>query len=527
MRNFWILTKLQMLSLFGINKIRHQRAGEEKKKTKRGLWMLIAMAFSLLYVSTQYSVMLCAALQPIGQLSLAPGLMALAASAMTLVFSMFEVKSLLFLFGDYDMVMSWPVSSMAVAASRAVNMYANNLVYDLLLLLPAGVIYALFDTPPVWYYPVMLLGLVLLPAIPSFVGALLGTGVAFVTARLKKAKLWNTIGLFLLMIALMGLMMGLNAGMIRIGEESAAVFQTVLRWYPPADWVRSALEGSGLSLLWLLLGSAAAMILLVLAVGRVFERIHGRLTALPRGKRFLLEGQRRSGLLRALYRQEWKCYMSHSLYVVNTAFGYVMLIAGGVAAAAVKSEAFRSLLDIPMTRQMLLAVPLAMGLPVVMSATTGSAVSIEGKQFWIMRTFPVLAKDYFIGKILVSVTLTLPCVLVAGTLFGFGLKLDAWVWPWLYITPMVCAFFAAVFGLSVNLALPKLDWINEAEVVKQSAACTASIFGGMGIVLLPLIAAAVIGWYWLLPAATLLLLAAALIIWRRLVRRGERKLRAL
>ena len=37
MREFWILSKLQVSSLFGINKILHMKNEEEKKQGKRAL----------------------------------------------------------------------------------------------------------------------------------------------------------------------------------------------------------------------------------------------------------------------------------------------------------------------------------------------------------------------------------------------------------------------------------------------------------------------------------------------------------
>lgn len=527
MRSFWTLTKLQLLSLFGINKMRHQQAGEEKKKGKRSLWILLVMAFALLYMSVMYSMMLATVLAPLGELSLMLGLMAMAASALILVFSMFEAKSVLFTFGDYDMVMSWPVSPRAVVASRVANMYLTNLAYGLLLLLPSGVIYALYAGPPLWYYPLLLLCLVLLPSLPTLLGALLGTVMTVLTARMKKASVWNTVGQFVFMIVLLVVIMWLNMSMISIGEELALRLGPAVTWYPPAAWTRQAVMGDMLSLLWLLLVSVAAMTCMVLFFSRVFEGVHRLVSDLPRRKTFSMGTQRVSRRVGSLYRQEWKRYMSYSLYVTNTAFGYVMMLGLGVASVAIRNEAFVAAIQSPAVRPLLNAVPLAVGLLTAMSATTGSAISMEGKQFWIVRTLPVPAKDLFISKILVSMTLAVPSILLTATLLGIGLKPAPALWPWLYITPLVCAFFSAVFGLSINLALPKLEWTNETEVVKQSAAMVVTLFGGMCAMLALAALVAVLGQYWLLPLATLVLLLAGLMIWRGLIKRGERRLSQL
>lgn len=527
MRKFWILTRLQLLSLFGINKIRHQKAGEEKKKGQRGLRVLLLMVVALLYMSVLYSGLLATAFKPLGLLPLMLGLMALATSMMILVFSMFETKGVLYGFGDYDMVMSWPVPRLAVVASRVANMYVYNLVYAVLLFLPAGVIYAMNALPPLWYYPALIICLILLPGVPTVLGALLGTLVTVLTARLKKSSVWGTVGQFVLMIALVGGMMWLNSGMLRIDEQMAGLAAMALGVYPPAAWIQAVLCGDALPLLWLLLVSVLILALMVLAFDRAFAGVQRLLTDLPRGRAFSMAGQHRSGRLRALYNRDWKRYMSSSLYVTNTAFGYVMLLAAGIAAAVVKNEMFLSIVNDPSFRPVLNAVPLAMGAIMAMSATTGSSISIEGKQLWIVRTLPVSARELFLSKILVSMTLAVPACVIAGTLVGVGLRLEAQLWPWLYITPLVSAAFSAVFGLTVNLSLPRLDWTNEAEVVKQSAAMAVSMFGALGCIALPAVAVAVTGIYWLLPASTLALLIAALCIWRGLEKRGEERLRAL
>ena len=144
------------------------------------------MAAALLYLSVMYGGMLASALSEIGALPLMLGLMATGASLMVLIYSVFEAKSVLFTFGDYDMILSWPVTVAQVAASRVACMMAYNLVYGALLLLPAGVIYALYAAPPLWYYPLLLLVTLLLPAVPTLLGALLGTLLTAATARMKK-----------------------------------------------------------------------------------------------------------------------------------------------------------------------------------------------------------------------------------------------------------------------------------------------------------------------------------------------------
>ena len=54
---------------------------------------------------------------------------------------------------------------------------------------------------------------------------------------------------------------------------------------------------------------------------------------------------------------------------------------------------------------------------------------------------------------------------------------------WFILIPAIVIVFASVFGITVNLKLPKFDWESETAVVKQSA---SAMIGGMGGLLVAL-----------------------------------------
>ncbi len=76
--------------------------------------------------------------------------------------------------------------------------------------------------------------------------------------------------------------------------------------------------------------SAASVGVLLLWLGGNFVAINSRIKASPR--RGLRDARQvRSGRIVALFKRELTRYFSSSLYVVKTAFSYVMLLAAGVA----------------------------------------------------------------------------------------------------------------------------------------------------------------------------------------------------
>lgn len=524
MREYWILTKLQMSSLFGINRIRHMRSEEEKKQGKKSLTSLIIMTFAIVYVSGIYSVMLAMSFEALGMLPTLLGLMALAGSALVLMFSIFETKGVLFGFGDYDVVMSWPVSVRAVAASRVTNMYLYNLVYAALFLLPAGVVYAIRAVPQWWYYPLYLALTLLMPALPTLLGAALGTLLTGATARMKKRNLLNIIAQMALVIVVMGASFQTSAGFINLSARAASLQDLAGRLYPPAQWFQDALTaGSAAPALWLLLSAAAAAALLIFAAGKGFVAINSLLASVPRGKRFVMRGQLRSSVRMALYRMERARYFSSSLYVVNTAFGYVMLLAAGIF-CVVKPELLAEAFSMPELSAARAALPFVLAWIVSMSTTTGSAISMEGKTLWIVKSMPVTARDWLAGKLFVDLMLAVPMTVIGGALMAIGTRARTLLEVlWLLAVPLTYALCFGVFGLWVNIRMPKLDWQNEAEVVKQSMAAMIVVFVGMGAAAVPGVLSLFAGG-WAAPGTILALLALTLWMWRSMVNGGERRL---
>ena len=529
MREFWILTKLQISSLFGINKILHMNNEEEKKQGKRALGTMIALVFALAYFSVFYSIMLSSAFASMGMLPTLLGVVALATSLLILMYSIFETKGVLFGFGDYDIVMSWPVDIRAVAASRVFSMYANNFLTGMLLLLPTGIVYAVKAAPEWWFYPLYLVLTLLLPALPTIVGALLGTVLTIATARMKKSNLVSIVAQMALVIGLMSVSM--RSGMAisdptKIAGSANAIKNMVESAYPPAMWFQNALSAGSLpDILWLLLLTLASVGLLLLWLGKNFVLINSRIKSKPRGETFVMHRQVRSGRIVALFRRELSRYFSSSLYVVNTAFSYVMLLAAGVALLLKAGDVlkFLDLQDIS-PASILSAVPFLLGWIVSMGATTSSSISMEGKSLWIVKSMPVTAREWFVSKLMVTLVMAVPSILIASTLVVIGLKpalLDA---LWIYLLPLCYSVAFGIFGLWLNIRMPRLDWKNESEVVKQGGAVMVAIFSGMAAGFGPIILAGVSASPLVQPVVFLILTVFTLLMWRSLIKNGDRRM---
>ena len=111
-----------------------------------------------------------------------------------------------------------------------------------------------------------------------------------------------------------------------------------------------------------------------------------------------------------------------------------------------------------------------------MMPTTCSSISLEGKQWWIVKSLPIQTKDLFDSKILLNLSLIAPAYVIAELVLIFALKPVALELIWLLFIPVLMICFSSVFGITMNIKFPLFQWENEVAVVKQSA---SAFFGGI------------------------------------------------
>ena len=112
---------------------------------------------------------------------------------------------------------------------------------------------------------------------------------------------------------------------------------------------------------------------------------------------------------------------------------------------------------------------------------------MEGKNWWIAKSLPLSAKNILDAKILMNLLLFLPFYFLSEIFLILALRPGAEELLWLLLIPAVFLLFSCVYGITVNLHFPVLNWENEVSVVKQSASC---VLGGMGGFLLAIPCAA-------------------------------------
>ena len=186
---------------------------------------------------------------------------------------------------------------------------------------------------------------------------------------------------------------------------------------------------------------------------------------------------------RALFKKELRRFTGSTTYMLNTGLGILFIPVAGIALIFFKDGITEARATIGAGATALLATAALIFLAAI-NNMAAAAISLEGKNLWILRSYPIKTKDIFIAKLSLQLILTLPLLLIPITTFVIFLDLGVVYSLLMILTTILFVVFNALYCLALNLKWPSFAWINEAVPLKQSAPATLSVFGGWALAVL-------------------------------------------
>lgn len=469
LRQIKLLSKIQLLGSFGFNEARYSK---DKKLKSRNTGLMVAFVLVGIMIAL-YSGALSLAYVKTGLQNIIPIYLSAVTSIIILFFTVIKAGDTIFSMKTYESLIVLPVSQSAIVISRFFVMYIFNAAMSLLIFLPSTIVCGALQKLDFSFYFMMIAGAAFMPLIPMSAATALGGLIYGLSSRMKHK---NSAVILLSMAATLALIVGpmFLAGNgdisgIEMAQMSAVMFRQIAKIFPPAIlFSNSVTDNNWIYFLLFCLISAALFLMFTVLIGRKFKSICTALQSSSAKRSFVMEKQTGRSQLKALYNKELKRYFASSIYVMNTSIGYiltVMMSVGAVIFGIDKLNQITAGFSLPVW-----AFSFILGAMCSMSPSTASCISIEGKQWWQIKSLPVSTKTVFNSKLLVNLTIALPCYAVSIVLLLIALKPTVLEAVWLIILPLVYIFFSAVAGLTVNAKNPMFNWESETVAVKQSKA---------------------------------------------------------
>lgn len=497
-----------------------QLSGQFKRKEKNRGSMLVFAAYVFLgLVVAAYSFLVAFGLGAMELSHVIPGYALAITSLITLFFTTIKANGILFAYRDYDLLMSLPIKTGTVIASRFLTMYVMNVLFTAAVMLPMGVGYVIWAGPGIEFYPIWLIGILTAPLIPTTIATVLGSLIILFTSRFRHANILTTI----LTMALVCGIMALSFGMGNVEEENIAVStlaqmgemlsRTIHKIYPPAILFDSAVVSQNLPAFLAFVGTSAAWYLIFIKlVSLKYKSMNTGLMTWHTRADYKVGVLKTSSPVMAVCKKEAKRFFGCPAYATNMGMGVVLMLLFGVAVAVMGMEKLEQWIEMPgMAAILVKMLPFMIAMLQCMSCTSCVSLSLEGKSLWILKSLPLEKKTIYQGKLLFNLLLTIPAGLLVSFMIAVRIPMDWGTRLLLFCVPVVYTVFISVLGIYFNIKMPKYDWTNETVVVKQSASSMAGIFGGMLNALIPLFLMLVLrGVFAELFAAVLVVLEGAL-----------------
>ena len=470
------LTKLQLTNLYGINVYRNLKDPKEKKKK---FWMGIAYAVVAVMMMS-YVGGLSYGYVHIGLADILPAYLIMLTSLIILMFSVFKAGEVIFQKNFYDILTSLPLKNSSIVISRYIRLYVENLLLTLGVMLPAIVVFGILVKPDWSFYVIGFIVAVFIPLLPITISVFVGALIVAISSRLRHKNLVSIVLSMLLVVAIMLGSMSLSTMTEEVDIQALqSLLNVVLNFigtiYPPAIWLGGAmLTGDFLLCLTCVMGGFVAFAIVIWLISANYTWISEGLYSTSAKHNYQMEHLESTHMLGALYKREFKRYFASSVYVTNTIVSPIMGMLFAVAMIFVAPDQLAGMApefyaETGVMLEMRNMFPLALAMTFSMMPITAVSISMEGKQWWIVKSLPISAKELLDSKLLLNLTITGPFCLLASVLVIIGQKASFMEAVWIFAVPLVTMLFSFVFGQFVNLKLPVFEWENEVSIVKQSA----------------------------------------------------------
>lgn len=475
-RQLKALIGIQLANLYGLNVYRNLKDPKEKKKK---FWLGIAYAFVIIVLMFYVGAMSFGYVY-IGLGDILPAYLIMIASLIILMFSIFKAGDVIFQKNSYDILSSLPINNSAIVISRFVRMYVENLLLTLVVMLPAIVVFGVLAKPAWSFYMIGLVVTAFIPLLPITISVFVGALILAVSSRSKHKNLVSILLTVALIVAVLLGGMQLSTVEETIDIEALKdmlnmVLNLIYSIYPPAVWLGTAmLTGDFLTCIGCVCGGVIVFAIVMWLVAANYKWISTGLHSTSAKHNYKMGHLEKTHTLGALYKREFKRYFASSVYVTNTivspimgmVFAVAMLFMGAEQMNSIATEFYAETGIMIQIKNML---PLALAMIFSLMPITAVSISMEGKQWWIVKTLPIRAKDLLDSKLLMNLSITGPFYLLSAILVSIGQKASLIEFVWILFVPFVTILFSCVFGQTVNLKMPVFDWENEVSIVKQSA----------------------------------------------------------
>ncbi len=484
------ILKASMYGNMNIFKVGKKKNKETIKDKLGRLFVLVILTLTMMALFGMYAGIIIGPLKQVNMEHVVITIFGLVSTILVFIQGVYRAQGVLFDAKDSDMLFSMPIKKSTIFASRLIKLITFQYVWNIIIMLPVFLVYAIFIKPAFTFYLTAIIMLITLPIIPTILASVLAYIIQSISSRFKMKKAVQMIGTIVFTVIVFIFSFNMQDYLENIASKAQTINDIIIKiYYPLGIYDQCIIDFNIVKLGLLLIANLVIVGIYIFIFSHSYYKIISRLSEKHSKSNYKMKALKTSTALGALTKKELKRYFTSPVYVMNTIFGPIMLIIGSVY-AVVSSKGFieqipKEFGDIMGFLPKVLMIFIMFTLSI--ATTTSSSISLEGKTFWLTKSLPVSEKKIFISKIMVNLIITIPFAIVSSILLAIVFKFKILDIFYCIATSIIVPLLVSILGLVVNLKYPKMDAISDTAVVKQSMSSMISVYSGLLLTAIPII----------------------------------------
>lgn len=398
---------------------------------------------------------------------------------MTLMFTVFEQQAVFFRAKDFEMLSPLPIKPVQIVVAKFASSYLSCLFFSTASSLPVFVVYFCFA--PISIVPIIycIISLFLLPSFIMLIGNALGFLISLLTAKMKNKNMVTTIFSLVLTIGLVVFISLSSSGSLTSLFTSGEIplwIKIVLPYIWPL--FESITVGTFLFFL-MFLGICFAYLTLSVTLS-TFAFNRSSLSDKSSSSKKISITYKPRPVFSTLLKKEFKTFFNMPIYCTNCFMGAIMTIVLALILSLTTQ-------DVPSELAPMFAVIFSMCAICCFGSALPTYVTfnVDGPNIETTKSLPISFEKIALSKIIFSVVLYLPFIVIANILF-FSISGGEILTIIFSLLTQISALVAMVtVGLYINLKYPKVNWTTETQAVKQSISVFYGVMVAFALSLLP------------------------------------------
>ncbi|MFA7105856.1 MAG: hypothetical protein WC154_01005 [Candidatus Izemoplasmatales bacterium] len=398
---------------------------------------------------------------------------------LSILFIILRSNGYLFNYKDFTILQPLPIKTRTILLGKLTVMLG--FIYVIMFSISAPIAFSYFYHGGFDLFKLLIMILLLLavPIIPLVIFSFVSLLIARFSSRFRIGKALYLILMFVFFFGIMYLSMSMNMANSNPLSGQMGLLDFVSKYIPTGKWFSEGIHNLDiLSIILMLVVSLALLLGFVFVIENLVIKTNqlSSYTRVHKSNKKAISKKRH--IIVNIIDKEIKKFFNVPIYVFNSGFGPIILAVGGIAILFFKDD-IMSFVNIFQAENISIEPIILVMVGFIVSTVFTSAISLslEGKNFWILKSLPIKAENVMFGKMIFNVIVVLPFALFFLFMSGIALSLNFFnvILMMVYVTSL--SFLSSAVGSVVNLHFPKFNFVNETEVVKQSLGAILGMFG--------------------------------------------------